>query len=208
MKLKGKYIVQNYTNITLSDVTVVFLVGLRKSGKKEEQNSCYSLHFIVTSVNFRHCYPFLLFEIVDLINKFWNELFQPVLHLWVTGRIRIAHIFPSIHGMHCSSGLTSNTAETLCYYNIMVRRAFLLPSALEEKQAFAALLHKSGPACCLLIKWCNKVCGRGCEIVGYLVIISKICRSDIFKCKFFNSHSLQMKQVWRVGNNAEITMEV
>lgn len=81
VKLKGKYIVQNYINITFCDVTVIFLVGLRKSGKKEEQNCCYSLHFIVTSVNFRHCYPSLLFEIVDMINKFLSALFQLVLHL-------------------------------------------------------------------------------------------------------------------------------
>lgn len=52
------------------------------------------------------------------------------------------------------------------------------------------------------------MCGQVCEIVGYLVIISKICRSDIFECKFFNSHSLQVRQVCYVGSNTEITMEV
>lgn len=187
---------------------MIFLVGLRKCSKKEKQNFCYGLHFIVTSVNFRHCYPFLLFEIVDLINKFLSEPFQPVLHLWITRRNKIARIFPSIHGMHCSSGMTSNRAETLCYYSIIVQCAFLSPSALEEKQVFAAFLHKSGPACGLLIKWCNKVCGWVCEIVGYVVIISKSCRSDSFECKIFNSHSLQDREVWCVGNNAEITMEV
>lgn len=134
MTLKGKYILQNY-KYYFCDVTVIFQVGFRKWGKREKQNFCYGLYFVLTSLNFRHCCPFLLlFKMVDLINEF--SISQPVLHLWITRGIRIAHPFPSIHGMHCSS-MTSNIAETLCYYSIqysiVAQWAFLLPSVYWRK---------------------------------------------------------------------------